>query len=107
MVQLPALIGRHDFSTFCASGSGSATMVCTVSTAAIERRQECMVFSITADRFLYTMVRSIVGTLIDIGRGRQSLTLQEVLDRRERSLAGTTAPPCGLVLEEVVYAEVD
>ncbi|MBN1308817.1 MAG: tRNA pseudouridine(38-40) synthase TruA [Chitinispirillaceae bacterium] len=106
MTQLPALLGTHDFSAFCASGNGGATAVCTVSAAAIEREGECMVFSIEADRFVYKMVRSIVGTLVDIGRGKQPLTLKEVLERRERALTGATAPPYGLVLEEVVYAEV-
>ncbi|MBN1578730.1 MAG: tRNA pseudouridine(38-40) synthase TruA [Chitinispirillaceae bacterium] len=106
MTQVPALLGAHDFSAFCASGNGSATAVCIVSAAGIEREGECMVFFIEADRFVYKMVRSIVGTLIDIGRGKRPLTLKEVLDRGERALAGTTAPPYGLVLEEVVYAEV-
>ncbi len=107
IVQLPAIYGRHDFSSFCASGSDNVSMLCTVFAASIERQGECMVFSITADRFLYKMVRSIVGSLIDIGRGRLKLTLGEVLEKRERFGAGTTAPACGLVLEDVSYAEVD
>jgi tRNA pseudouridine38-40 synthase len=107
MVELPGLLGKHDFSTFCASGSGSATAICTVHAATIEKEDECMVFSIRADRFVYTMVRSIVGTLIDIGRGRQQLRLTEIIERKDRSLAGMTAPAGGLVLENVVYSEVE
>jgi tRNA pseudouridine38-40 synthase len=107
MVELPDLLGKHDFSAFCASGSGSATAICTVTAAAIEKEGDCMVFYIKANRFVYNMVRSITGTLIDIGRGRCPYRLQEILERKDRSLAGTTAPACGLVLDNVVYAEVE
>jgi tRNA pseudouridine38-40 synthase len=106
MTQLPALLGRHDFTPFRASGSGSATADCTVFSAAIERGDDTVVFSIEADRFVYKMVRSIVGTLIDIGRGMQTLTLKEILERGDRRLAGTTAPPSGLILASVGYEEV-
>ncbi len=105
MQQVKALTGEHDFSSFCASGSGSATAMCTVKSASIEREGECMVFSIEANRFVYKMVRSIVGTMVDIGRGRRKLTLGDIVDRRDRMLAGTTAPPYGLVLDHVWYAE--
>lgn len=101
--ELVSLLGEHDFTSFCASGSGSATAVCTVYAAAIEQTDECMVFSIEANRFVYKMVRSIVGTLIDIGRGRQHLTVKEILERKERKYAGTTAPACGLLLSDVFY----
>lgn len=106
MTQLPALLGKHDFTPFCAAGSGSATAICTVFSAAIERDNDLVVFSIEANRFVYKMVRSIVGTLIDIGRGIQTLTLGEIMERGDRSLAGTTAPPSGLVLTSVGYEEV-
>ena len=102
-----ALRGEHDFRTFCSSGSGSATAVCRVTDAVIVPEDECMVFSIEADRFVYRMVRSIVGTLVDIGRGEQRLPMKDIVDSKDRSLAGTTAPPCGLVLDNVVYAEVE
>jgi len=106
-VELPALLGTHDFSTFCASGSGSATAECTVTDATIEKQGECMVFSISANRFVYNMVRSITGTLVDIGRGKQPLSLETIIERKERRLAGMTAPACGLVLTAVTYGEVD
>jgi tRNA pseudouridine38-40 synthase len=107
MVQLPALLGKHDFTAFCARGSNNATSICTIRSVAIEPQGECMVFSIEADRFVYKMVRSLVGTLVDIGRGRQSLTLEAVLAGGMRHQAGTTAPAHGLVLDYVGYAEVE
>jgi tRNA pseudouridine38-40 synthase len=105
--EVTALRGEHNFAAFCAAGSGCATAVCTVSSASIEPEGECMVFSIEANRFVYKMVRSIVGTLIDIGRGEIPMTLGMVIDSKDRSLAGVTAPPCGLVLDNVVYTEVE
>lgn len=106
-VQIPALLGEHDFSAFCASGSGSATALCTVYATSLGQERECMVFSIEANRFVYKMVRSIVGTLVDIGRGRLRSTLGEILDSRDRSQTGTTAPPFGLTLDNVTYSEVE
>lgn len=107
MVQLPALLGKHDFTAFCARGSNNATSLCTIRSVSIVPEGACMVFSIEADRFVYKMVRSLVGTLVDIGRGRQALTLGEVLAGGVRRLAGTTAPAYGLVLDHVGYAEVE
>jgi tRNA pseudouridine38-40 synthase len=105
-VQLPALLGCHDFTAFCARGSNNATSICTIKKVAIVREGECMVFSIEADRFVYKMVRSLVGTMVDIGRGRQPQTLAGVLQGGVRIHAGTTAPAHGLVLDYVEYAEV-
>ncbi len=64
MAEVTALLGEHDFSSFCAAGSSNKTALCRVLAASIEYERECMVFSIEADRFVYKMVRSIVGTLI-------------------------------------------
>ncbi len=97
------LLGTHDFSTFCASGAGSDNMVCTVKRADFQNTNGCIVFTIEADRFIYKMVRSIVGTLVDIGRGKFKSTLADIIACKDRSRAGLTAPPFGLVLEKVNY----
>lgn len=97
------LLGKHDFTTFRASGAGSDNSVCTVKKVSFDEIGECLVFTIEADRFIYKMVRSIVGTLIDIGRGRLSSTMAEIIASRNRSCAGSTAPPFGLVLDRVTY----
>ena len=61
-------------------------------------------FDITADRFLRNMVRAIVGTLIDIGKGRMAPeAMAEVIASKDRSRAGTSAPACGLYLSRVDY----
>ncbi|MBD3317057.1 MAG: tRNA pseudouridine(38-40) synthase TruA [Chitinivibrionales bacterium] len=101
-----ACVGTHDFSAFCRSSTDTENMVCTVEQAALERRGEVWVFSIQADRFVYTMVRSVVGTLVDIGRGRLTESFASILAARDRARVGETAPARGLVLDYVSYDEV-
>jgi tRNA pseudouridine38-40 synthase len=97
------LLGRHDFETFCASGATSDNTICTVTRASLDKIDECIVFTIEADRFIYRMVRSVVGTLIDIGRGNITQSMEEIIASRDRMKAGSTAPACGLVLDYVKY----
>ena len=97
------LLGTHDFETFCASGAGSDNTVCTVKNVNLVETRDGLVFTIEADRFIYKMVRSVVGSLIDIGRGRFNSTMAEIIESKDRSRAGSTAPPFGLVLERVNY----
>jgi tRNA pseudouridine38-40 synthase len=102
-----AVIGEHDFSAFCASGSGARHARCTVTHAALANQGDLKVFTIEANRFVYMMVRSLIGTLVDIGRGHITTALAGILAGRERKSAGTTAPACGLVLDDVYYEGVD
>jgi len=104
---LTALPGTHDFSAFCAAGSSVRHARCTVTHASLADEGDLKVVTIEANRFVYTMVRSIVGTLIDIGRGHLSCSLADLLTGRDRKRAGMTAPACGLVLDNVFYEGVD
>lgn len=102
-----ALVGTHDFAAFKSSNSDTSTTVCRVEGAKIlnlgEGRLE---FWISANHFVYNMVRIIVGTLIEIGLGkRPSSDLGLALSDRQRDKAGPTAPPWGLCLEAVDYPE--
>jgi tRNA pseudouridine38-40 synthase len=101
-----ALRGTHDFTTFCAMGGSAKHAECTVSDATLVRDGELYVFSIEANRFVYTMVRSLCGTLIDIGRGRLTGSMIDLISCKDRKRAGHTAPACGLVLDYVTYPEV-
>ncbi len=99
-----AIRGRHDFSSFCRAASDVRHHLCEVREASWTEGAGRLTFSITADRFLHGMVRSLVGTMVDVGRGFISAgDFRVVLEGRNRTLAGPAAPPAGLVLEEVCY----
>jgi tRNA pseudouridine38-40 synthase len=99
------LIGSHDFSSFRASGDESRHSMREVIRLEIERREgNLIVIVIEANAFLREMVRSIVGTLVDVGRGKTSLEeFEEIFQARDRRQAGMTAPARGLFLTEVKY----
>ncbi len=101
------LVGTHDFSAFRASGGARTRPVRTVFRSDILSLQEGLVaYVIEADAFLRKMVRGIVGTLLEIGRGKTSPdVMNQLLLSRNRSLMGTLAPPQGLYLAAVFYRE--
>jgi tRNA pseudouridine38-40 synthase len=99
------LIGSHDFSSFRASGDESRHSIREVISLEIERREgNLIVIAIEANAFLRGMVRSIVGTLVAVGRRKTSFAeFKEIFEARNRCRAGMTAPPHGLFLVEVKY----
>jgi tRNA pseudouridine38-40 synthase len=102
------LTGRHDFSSFESAGSERPDSVRTVTELTVARGSDSLVdrvsIEIAGDGFLYNMVRSIVGTLVEVGRGNRDTTWPaEVLAARDRRQAGQTAPPHGLFLVHVDY----
>lgn len=101
---LPLFIGTHDFTSFCSIHSDSPDRVRTILRAGVSRQGEIVEISMEADGFLRYMVRTIVGTLVEAGRGRISpAEIAAVLAARDRCRAGLTAPPQGLFLKEVTY----
>jgi tRNA pseudouridine38-40 synthase len=102
---LAALHGRHDFSAFCAAPGREAEPACRVRALHVRRRRTLVALVISADRFLHHMVRNIVGSAVDVGRGAHPPGwLPEVLAGRDRRRAGPTAPAQGLTLVRVMYA---
>lgn len=98
------LIGKHDFSSFRAAGCEAAHPVREVYDTKLEQHGELLVYTIEATAFLRHMVRNIVGTLAEVGRGlRTPRSFVELLEVRDRIKAGPTAPPHGLFLVEVKY----
>lgn len=96
------LLGEHDFSSFRASGCGAAHPVRTITTLDITRADDEIRFDVHGPAFLKQMVRNIVGTLMEVGRGhRPPEWVGEVLAARDRTAAGETAPAWGLVLMSV------
>ncbi len=98
------LLGEHDFSSFKSSGTLNPSKVCTLTRAEVERQGDRIFIHIEGNRFLYNMVRSIVGTLLEIeGHNISPEHMKEVLEARDRRKAGQTVSPYGLTLVAVKY----
>jgi tRNA pseudouridine38-40 synthase len=101
---LRAVRGKHDFSAFCAAAGRDRTPTCTLRSARIVTRRQLLAVCLSADSFLHHMVRNLVGSLVEVGRGaRPPGWMAELLGGRDRTLAGPTAPAHGLVLVRVLY----
>ena len=101
---LSYLIGEHDFSSFKSSGTLNPSKVCILYRAEVERQGDKVVFNIEGNRFLYNMVRTIVGTLLEIeGHNLAPEHMKDVLDAKDRRKAGQTVSPYGLTLMKVIY----
>jgi tRNA pseudouridine38-40 synthase len=101
---LKAVVGRRDFHAFARSGQECRTTVRTITQATLTRRGHELLLDLKGNGFLHTMVRSIAGTLMDVGRGRRTPdTLQRMVRTKQRGLAGVTAPARGLTLMGVRY----
>lgn len=100
-----AWLGRHDFSSFRGSLCAAESPIRTLDRFSVTRDDEGRIlFEAMARAFLQHQVRTMVGTLIEIGKGaRPEAWAREVLEARDRRAAGPNAPACGLVLEEVSY----
>ncbi len=101
---LALLRGKHDFSAFCASAGRDRDPVCQILSAKVRVRRGVIGVFLSADSFLHHMVRTIAGSLVEIGRGRRPPEwMAELLLGRDRRQSGPTAPPDGLYLLRVVY----
>ncbi len=102
------MVGTHDFASFCAAGSQVTDTVRTVSQCRIEQQGSSVLFFVRANGFLYHMVRIMVGTLIEVGRGkRRPEEISQILEKKQRSAAGHTAPAHGLYLHRLFYRDID
>ena len=100
------LLGKHDFSAFCASGAKEGDRVRTLHRLDVQRQGQWLEVRAAADGFLYNMVRIVAGTLVQAGKGRMSAEeAAAVLDSCDRGAAGPTLPAEGLCLEKVFYPE--
>ena len=112
-----SLLGRHDFSSFQASDRAARHSVVTLKRIDIKRvkghegfpflkSMELVIIELEASGFLRNMVRNIVGTLVDVGRGKfKEGDLARILKKKDRRSAGFCAPACGLYLVDVVYGK--
>jgi tRNA pseudouridine38-40 synthase len=99
------LLEQEDFTTFAKLNSNNKTNICHITHAMWVREEDgTLRFTIRADRFLRNMVRAIVGTLVDVGRGRYSVQeFEEIVLSRDLSRSSAGAPACGLFLSDVRY----
>lgn len=96
--------GTKDFQSFTSAKKGKKSTVRRVDSIEMERRQEKIIFTFRGEGFLYHMVRIMMGTLVEIGLGiRRAEDIPEILDAKDRSMAGHLIPAKGLALMEVIY----
>jgi tRNA pseudouridine38-40 synthase len=98
------IIGEHDFESFTKSEALVPHYRCTVFGSEWTKTPSMLIYEIRANRFLHGMVRALVGTMVDIGRGYiPASAFQEIMAAKDRRKAGMAAPACGLFLEEIRY----
>ena len=101
---LDYLLGEHDFTSFKSSGTLNPSKVCIISRAEVHKVDDRVIIDIVGNRFLYNMVRTIVGTLLEIeGHNLSSEHMRYVLEAKDRTKAGQTVSPYGLTLMKVDY----
>ena len=102
------LIGTHDFKSFCSVNTTATTTVRTIHDIQVIRDGVDIVVRITGNGFLYNMVRIIVGTLMDVGRGKYAPSrVKDILEACDRTAAGPTVPACGLMLKELRFLALE
>jgi tRNA pseudouridine38-40 synthase len=98
------LVGEHDFECFSKVKTDVNHFICTIKKAHWNQKDDLLVFTIVANRFLRGMVRAIVGTLLDVGTGKISLQeFEHIIKSKDRKKAGMNVPPEGLYLMSVKY----
>ena len=102
--EISCLIGRHNFKAFQAADKKKKASIKSIKSIKIQKKKDSMFIDFEADGFLYMMIRNIVGTLIEIGRGKfKKGSMKKILKAKDRRLAGPTVPACGLCLLKVNY----
>ena len=96
-------LGTHDFSAFCANKHMKKSTIRTIQNFEINKISNEIIFTVTGNGFLQHMVRIMVGTLLDVGKGLRTVDSIETLFGADRALAGPAVPSCGLCLVEVTY----
>ena len=99
------LVGEHDFSAFCAAGAQVKSKVRTIYSASVERQGDKVIFRVCGNGFLYNMVRIMAGTLLYVCNGKiKPDEITEIIESKDRTRAGITAPPDGLYLNKVYFS---
>ena len=98
------LLGEQDFTSFSKANTQTYTNNCNVKLAKWEQKEDELIFTIKADRFLRNMVRAIVGTLLEVGDGKISAeNIKTIITKKDRCSAGVSVPAHALFLSRVEY----
>jgi len=98
------ILGTHSFRSFCKVETDNHNYQCSVQISQWIQKDKLLVYEISANRFLHGMVRTLVGTMVNVGRGHTKYDeFQKILESNDRSLAGMSAPAKGLILEKIIY----
>lgn len=102
-----AFLGHHDFSAFCGSGHSVSTFERTIYSSQWVFDGSYLIYRVSGNGFLYNMVRIMTGTMVEIGNNKRSVdSIKELFLKKDRNLAGITAPPYGLYLVMVNYGSL-
>ncbi len=102
------LLGEHDFQSFSKVKTDVNNFVCTITEAKWVVKNKGIVFYISANRFLRSMVRTIVGTLLEVGEGKMdTATMKDIIEKKDRTFAGRSVPAKGLYLCKVEYPQTN
>ena len=97
-------MGTHDFTSFCSSGSDVIDKVRTIHSVDITKNGDFITIDFEGNGFLYNMIRIMVGTLIDVGKGKvEPDDISKIIDSKDRKSASATASASGLCLIKVIY----
>lgn len=100
------ILSHNDFTCFSKSGADNTTNLCSIQESYLEEKGQMLVYHVKANRFLRNMVRAIMGTLMDVGKGKiEAGRFEEILHHGTRSDAGESVPAKGLFLEKIDYPE--
>ena len=97
-------VGKHDFNAFRSIDCQSSSSIKTIQSCSIETNDQHIILNVSAKSFLHSQVRIMVGTLVEVGKGKfNSSDVKDIIKSQDRSKAGATAPAHGLYLKEVIY----
>ncbi len=102
------ILDYKDFGAFCKSNADNSTNICHIYQSEWEIIPNGLIYHVKANRFLRNMVRAIVGTLVDVGKGKiKASDLHQIIQSQNRSVAGASVPACGLFLTQVQYPYIN
>ena len=96
-------VGKHDLDAFRSIHCQSNSAIKTIDNITIKKQNNIIIINVSARSFLHSQVRIMVGTLVEIGKGKILMSIKNIIEQKKRSQAGITAPACGLFLVKVEY----